>query len=258
VKTIATLFEVEYQYYYDGRPNRRETKMKQRFLAVLSIVVILTTLLTSCTNDTNYTQKYIENARMILDDNQLDGEVRMDYDRQFEGYDVYNLIVTSEKYSDISDSQKKQVLQKFSAMYVDGAKMLVLAKVNSHGNIFSLDYENNLERDGEIYPPLPTSKPFVMPTGDFEMSWDTYSSEYNSLGGILTIRRQGSKYTQKLVMSDGSSDISDLTVLSDGDEIRLTDRPGNSFGDYMYISSTGYLYFCDSQGVIYTVPLLNK
>jgi hypothetical protein len=106
--------------------------------------------------------------------------------------------------------------------------------------------------------PEPTSIPFVMPAGDFEMSWDTYSSEYNSLGGILTIRRQGSKYTQTLVYSDGSCGTTDLTVISEGEEVKLTDRPGNSFGDYMTISSNGYLYFYDNQGVIYGVPLLNN
>jgi len=104
--------------------------------------------------------------------------------------------------------------------------------------------------------PKPTATPVVMPTGDFEMGWDIYNSEHNSLGGILTIRRQGSKYTQTLVMSDGSSSTTDLTVISDGDEIKLTDRPGNQFGDYMHISSNGYLYFYDNQGVIYTVPPL--
>lgn len=106
--------------------------------------------------------------------------------------------------------------------------------------------------------PEPTSIPFVMPTGDFQMSWDTYNSEYNSLGGILTIRRQGSKYTQTLVMSDGSCGITDLTVMSEGDEVKLTDRLGNSFGDYMNISSNGYLYFYDKQGVIYGIPPLSN
>jgi hypothetical protein len=61
----------------------------------------------------------------------------------------------------------------------------------------------------------------------------------------------------KLVMRDGSSAVYKLYVISDGNEIRLTENPGNDFGDYMYISSTGYLYFCDNQGVIYTVPLLD-
>lgn len=106
--------------------------------------------------------------------------------------------------------------------------------------------------------PEPTSIPFVMPTGDFKMSWDTYSSEYNSLGGILTIRRQGSKYTQTLVMSDKSCGTTDLTVISEGDEIKLTDRPGNSFGDYMVISNNGYLNFYDKQGIIYSVPPLDS
>ena len=66
-----------------------------------------------------------------------------------------------------------------------------------------------------------SSTPFVIPTGDFEMSWDTYDSEYNSLGGFLTIRRQRSKYTQTLVMSDGSCGATDLTVISEGDEVKI-------------------------------------
>lgn len=111
--------------------------------------------------------------------------------------------------------------------------------------------------------PQPTQAAANIPTksssssgGNFEMSWDIYSSEYNSLGGILTIRKQGSKYTQKLVMSDGSSGTYDLTLISDNNGIKLTDSPGNSFGDYMLISSDGYLSFYDKQGLIYSVPPL--
>lgn len=104
--------------------------------------------------------------------------------------------------------------------------------------------------------PEPTLIPFVMPTGDFVMSWDTYNNEYNSLGGILTIRRQGSTYTQTLVYPDGSCGITNLTVISDRREIRLTDSPGNSFGDYMVIDGYGYLLFYDKQGGIYGVPPL--
>ncbi len=103
--------------------------------------------------------------------------------------------------------------------------------------------------------PIPT-KSSSSSKGNFEMSWDIYSSEYDSLGGILTIRKQGSKYTEKLVMSDGSSGTYDLTLISDNNGIKLTDRPGNSFGDYMLISSDGYLSFYDKQGFIYSVPRL--
>ena len=53
--------------------------------------------------------------------------------------------------------------------------------------------------------PEPTAIPFVMPKGDFEMSWNIYNSEYNSSGGIVTIRRQGSSYTEKIVYPDGSN-----------------------------------------------------
>lgn len=106
--------------------------------------------------------------------------------------------------------------------------------------------------------PEPTPTPFVMPQGDFEMSWNLYDSEYNSLGGILTIRRQGSSYTSKLVMSDGSSATYELTAVPFGKQIRLYEDPDNSFGDYMYISIwNGSLNFCDNQGFIYSVPLLD-
>ena len=98
-------------------------------------------------------------------------------------------------------------------------------------------------------PTATISNPFIMPTGDFVISWNIYNSEYNTLGGILTIRRQGSNYTQMLVMSDGSSETSDLSVVSEGsNKIRFAENPGGYFGDFMYISSTGYLVFCDSQG----------
>jgi hypothetical protein len=235
--------------------------MKQKLRFVLCLVLFLTTLLTACTTstqNTNYTQKFIDDADTIFKENQLDGETRMVYKKKYdESYDVYNMIVTSEKFADISDSQKKEILLKLDNIYVSDANMLVLPEVNSQGHTYSLDTKGELERDGDVFPLKPTSLPFVMPKGDFEMSWNTYDSKYNSLGGILTIRKQGSKYTMKLVMSDGSSGTNDLTVISDGAEIRLTDRPGNPYGDYMYISSTGYLYFCDNQGIIYTVPPLD-
>jgi hypothetical protein len=227
--------------------------MKLKKISILLSVVLLILVLTGCS-----TQNYVDEAKIILEENDLEGTASMVFDRNYEGYKVYDLVVTSERFSDLPDSQKKQILEKLDAIWVKGADLLVMPEVVSQGYTYSLNYDDKLERDGEIYPPLPTAKPFVMPTGDFSLSWDTYNSEYNSFGGILTIQRKGSRYTQKIVMSDGSSDTTELTVISDGDEIKLTDRPGNSFGDYMYISSTGYLYFCDNQGVIYTVPLLNK
>lgn len=229
--------------------------MKSKFNVVALLIVLLATSITGCTS---HSQKYIEEAKTVLDANSIDGEVRMVFDRKYDGYGVYDLVVTSDKYSELIDSEKKQLLAELDAIHFEGEKPLFMPKVISQGYTYSLDFEGNLERDGEIYPPLPTSKPFVIPSGDFEMSWDIYNREYNALGGILTIQRQGSKYTQKLVMSDGSIETSDLTIISNGDEIRLTDRPGNSFGDFMFISNTGYLYFCDNQGIIYTVPPINK
>ena len=110
------------------------------------------------------------------------------------------------------------------------------------------------------FTPEPTAIPFFMPKGDFEMSWNIYSSEYNSMGGILTISRQGSKYTEKLVYPDGSNGIFDLTVLFEGSEIKLTGHLGitsSLYGDYMVIDNSGWLVFYDSQGYIYGVPPLN-
>jgi hypothetical protein len=227
--------------------------MKQKFTKVFSLVLILITVVTGCTN---YEQVFIDEAKAILEGYQLDSEILMIYDKKLEDYNFYKMNITSEKFAEISDTQKREILLKLDAIFVSDSKIIAIPEITSQGHTFSLDYEDKLERDGDLYPPKSTSMPFVMPKGDFEMSWDIYDSEYNSLGGILTIRRQGSKYTQKLVMSDGSSSTDELTVISGGDEIRLTDRPGNPFGDYMYISSTGYLYFCDSEGVIYSVPPL--
>ncbi len=106
-------------------------------------------------------------------------------------------------------------------------------------------------------PQQPTTTPFIFPIGDFQMSWDTYSSKYNSLGGIVTIKRQGNDYSKILVMPDKSCNSIDLTVLSEKMEIKLTDRPGNDFGDYMVILTTGDLAFYDNQGLIYSVPMMN-
>lgn len=80
------------------------------------------------------------------------------------------------------------------------------------------------------------------------------------MGGILTISRQGSKYTEKLVYPDGSNGIFDLTVLFEGSEIKLTGHLGitsSLYGDYMVIDNSGWLVFYDSQGYIYGVPPLN-
>ena len=109
---------------------------------------------------------------------------------------------------------------------------------------------------------LSTSIPFVMPTGNFQMSWNTYNSEYDLLGGIVTIRRQGSKYTEKIVMSDGSNGTFDLSVISEGGEIKLSGNLGDPYSlyphDYIQIESNGWLGFYDDQGLIYSVPLLTS
>ena len=56
---------------------------------------------------------------------------------------------------------------------------------------------------------------------------------------------------------DGKMDTYDLTIISDKPgNIKLTDSPSNAYGDYMLISSDGYLNFYDNQGLIYRVPPL--
>lgn len=108
--------------------------------------------------------------------------------------------------------------------------------------------------------PEPKAKSFIMPKGDFEMSWDIYSSVYNSMGGILTICRQGFKYTEKLEFPSGSNGTFDLTALSEGSEIKLTGHLGitNSlYGDYMVIDGKGWLLFYDDLGFNYSVPPIN-
>ena len=106
--------------------------------------------------------------------------------------------------------------------------------------------------------PRPTTIPFVIPKGDFQMSWDSYSSEYNSLGGIITITKKGSDYLEKIVMSDGSSATYNLSILSEGSVIKLDGHFGDSYKikphDYIQIESTGWLGFYDEQGLIYRVP----
>lgn len=106
----------------------------------------------------------------------------------------------------------------------------------------------------------PTSIPFIMPKGDFQMSWNIYSSEYNSLGGIVTIARNGNRYVEKIVMSDGSSGVYNLSVISEGRVIKLDGHLGDSYNiypnDYIQIESDGWLSFYDNKGLIYSVPPL--
>lgn len=107
-----------------------------------------------------------------------------------------------------------------------------------------------------VTSPEPTSTPFIMPKGDFELSWNVYNSQYDSLGGIVTIRRAGAQYTETRVMPDKSCNTLDLTVISEGDELVLTEQPGTPSNDQIEILSNGYLAFTDNQGLIYSVPPL--
>jgi hypothetical protein len=106
------------------------------------------------------------------------------------------------------------------------------------------------------FTPEPTSTPFVMPTGNFQMSWSIYNSQYNTMGGIVTIYKQGLTYTEKEVMSDGSGGMMGITVTPQGTNLKIVEAD-MAGGDYMLISSSdGSLSYCDNQGLIYSVPLL--
>jgi hypothetical protein len=107
------------------------------------------------------------------------------------------------------------------------------------------------------FTPEPTAKPFVMPTGNFQMTWNNYNSQYNSYTpAMITIYKQGLTYTEKEVMTDGSGDMMGITVTPQGTNLKIVeaDMAGS---DYMLISSSdGSLSYWDNQGLIYSVPLL--
>ena len=130
-------------------------------------------------------------------------------------------------------------------------RIIASQKVSTSG-AFSTTLDSNASTESV----RPTKTPYGLPKGDFEKSWDTYNFVYNSTGGIITIRRQGAKYTMEKVMYDGSGKTYDLTVISAGDEIKLTDHPGNPAGDYLLISKEGYLSFYNKQGLMYSVSEL--
>ncbi|OGO11957.1 MAG: hypothetical protein A2Y53_01515 [Chloroflexi bacterium RBG_16_47_49] len=232
--------------------------MKQISILVLSIVLLLSALITGCTGLTpeptptsiDYTPIYTERAKTIFEEYQLDGEIR--WVNKYS--DSFIMIVTSEGFADKSNVQKVEILGKLLDIYVADSGLTVIPKVTSQGHDYSSNSDGELFRDGMPYPPGPMSTPFVMPKGDFVMSWDTYDSQYNTMGGILTITRHGSRYTEKLVYSDGSSDTKALTILSEGDEIKLTEDLNDYSGDYMVIESNGWLSYYDNLGLIYSVP----
>ena len=99
---------------------------------------------------------------------------------------------------------------------------------------------------------LPTA--FALPqTGDLMLSYDTYDSQFNSLGGILTIRRLGGAYAQTMVYSDGSCGTVQLSEMAGQDGLALEESDGSAYGDHIVINADGSLTFADSQGPIYTV-----
>lgn len=207
-------------------------------------------------------QKYYDKANELLKANNLDGTPEMVFDRSEQGYKFYYLTIHSNEFSKLSQDKIAEIL--WTLYYLDTGGVdsyWITPKVISNENEYSYD-DGMLHKNGSNWyaSSSPSSSSSSSTKGDFEMSWDIYSSEYNSLGGILTIRRQGSRYTEKIVMSDGSSGLYDLTVLSEGNEIKLDGHMGDSYSiyphDYIQIESDGWLGFYDDQGLIYRVPPL--
>lgn len=127
--------------------------MRIKTISVLFLIVLLTTLLTCCTN---YTKTYIDNAKTILNENQLDNEIRIVYEGKYKDRDYYLLIVTSEKFAEISDSQKREILLKLYNIFIPDSNMVFsYPKVNSQGHTYSIGFEGRMERDGDVYPPIP-------------------------------------------------------------------------------------------------------
>ena len=222
-------------------------KIKRLVLAIL----IFSLAISGCDSSSAYTKAYVENAQLILKKNNLVGVVEMVRDGSIEDYAVYRLIVTSDDYAKLPYAEQRSILLELDKLWDMQGKIIVIEKVISQGNSFSF-YDGEIEKDGEVYQP--TLIPFVMPKGDFSLSWNTYSSLYNSLGGILTITRQGNAYSQTVVYTDGSCGTSKLSAATEGGVIKFTDVPDNPFGDYMTIEDDGSLAFYDNQGIVYAVP----
>lgn len=214
------------------------------------ILLILVASLTGCAStETKITQA----VQSSMDADQITGSVSVSKNPYFEKY-VYDVYVNYPGFENLSVAEMKKVIKKLEDVSIEGDLTILTVYVSSGVYEYSLlGDEDSLYRDGDVYPPLPTPTPFVLPSGDFTMSWDTYSSTYNSLGGIMTITRNGNSYSMRLVMKDGSSGNYRLTVIPSNDgHIWLTEDPGNPFGDHMYIDDYGYLVFADDQGYIYS------
>lgn len=237
--------------------------MKTAGHKICVIVLILVFSLVSC--KVNPEEKFIEIGNEFLTQNNIVGTVSSSFrdSMNYEDWVTYWVTFDIDDFVNLSPSQMEALITRMYDYIEDNSdvKHVQLSiRVKSQGFIFQLGGgggAGDLNRDGEIYPPLPTPIPFRFPEGDFVLRWKLYDSEYYPWDSVLTITRKGEKYYQTERFSDGSSsELTELTLISDeGSYIELTDRPGNSFGDYMRIDrDDGWLIFLDNQGYIYSVP----
>ena len=231
----------------------------QKFFYFLLMVF----LLSSCKS--NPEETFIETGNEFLTQNNLVGTVTSSYKESmdYEDWVSYWVTFNVDDFANLSPSQMEDLLIRMYDYIQDNSAVKHvqhLIRVQSQGFLFQLGVGGgggDLNRNGEIYPPLPTPIPFRFPDGDFVLRWKLYDSQYYPWDSVLTITRKGERYYQTERFSDGSSSkLTELTLISDdGSDIELTDRSGNSFGDYMRIDrDDGWLIFLDNQGYIYSVP----
>lgn len=238
-------------------------KMYRLFLILITIMLFLVScsggVSTPNAEEQALFQKYYDKANELLKANNLDGTPEMVFDRSEQGYKFYYLTIHSNKFSELSQDKIAEIL--WTLYYLDTGggvdSYWITPKVISNGNEYSYD-DGMLHKNGSNWYASSSSSSSSSTKGDFEMSWDSYSSEYNSLGGVITITKKGSSYTEKIVMSDGSSATYNLSVLSEGSVIKLDGHFGDSYEiyphDYIQIESNGWLGFYDDKGLIYRVP----
>lgn len=215
------------------------------------ILFMFVALLSGCATIESKISKAVQSS---LEADQISGSVSVSKNPYFEKY-VYDVYISSTEFNKLSVLEMKNVIKTLEDVSIDELTILTVYVISDGAQYSLLGDDDTLYRDGSEFPPKPTEVPFVMPSGDFSMSWDTYNNTYNSLGGIMIITRTGDSYSMRLVMNDGSSGNYALTVVPSNDGyIWLTEDPGNSFGDHMYINDYGDLVFADHQGYIYSAP----
>lgn len=128
-------------------------------LVIVSTICLV--LLSSCgsSEHSRYESAYIEAAKKVLADFGLTGDAKMEYDSEYEGYKVFNLIVESDDYELLPQGQQIAFLSELDEIWVADADLLVLDYVISQGNKYNYyDSDNSFYKNGEqINSPSPST-----------------------------------------------------------------------------------------------------